>query len=162
MIKRNRLRYNMQRNHLKWIWSLYFPMLPCLTIFFKSAANVNLSLEFTGTTKANITKNCRTLWGKAYCDIRMYPNVIVNLYLSYYFVILRINCNYLVIVPLPLRWNFQFFLHQNHWHARLRVQILSFRHTEFLKRNHLGSRCLPPIRSTPSPPYGKSGIRHLK
>ena len=40
----------------------------------------------------------------------------------------------------------------------LRVQILSFWHTKFVKRNRLGSP-RPPLRG-PRPPYGKSWIRH--
>ena len=39
----------------------------------------------------------------------------------------------------------------------LRVQILSFWHTNFSKRSCLGSWC-PPTRT--APPYGKSWIRH--
>ena len=41
-------------------------------------------------------------------------------------------------------------------HAPLRVQILSFRHTKFLKSSHLGSPRPPPMRSTP-PPTGNPG-----
>ena len=40
----------------------------------------------------------------------------------------------------------------------LRVQILSFLHTKFLKRTRLGSPC-PPYE-VHAPPYGKSWIRH--
>ena len=39
-----------------------------------------------------------------------------------------------------------------------RSQILSFWHTKFSKRNHLGTTIRPPTRSTPF--YGKSWIRH--
>ena len=44
-------------------------------------------------------------------------------------------------------------------HAPLRIQILSFYHTKFSKRNRLRSPRPPPTRST-SPPYGKSWVRH--
>ena len=42
-------------------------------------------------------------------------------------------------------------------HAPLRDPILSFRHTNFTKRTHLGS---PLPRTRWAPPYGKSWIRH--
>ena len=45
-------------------------------------------------------------------------------------------------------------------HAILRVQILSFRHTKFSKRNRLGSQ-QPPLRGR-CPPYRRSWIHHCR
>ena len=66
------------------------------------------------------------------------------------------------IIALVLRHEFTLLPHHSGniggfrgraWCTRpLRVQILLFRHTKFLKRNRLGSR--PPTRSILDPPLG--------